>query len=111
VNTQTMVPTRQFWAGVVATALAGLLVSVGIPNFLRTNISSYELSSRRTSVARAEGERDKLTADRYAFEAKDESDRKTIRNEAIALIVKNPRETSEKIRQLAERSGGFLVSS
>jgi hypothetical protein len=38
-------------------------------------------------------------------------DRKTIRNGAMDLIVKSPRETSEKIRQSAERLGGFLVSS
>jgi hypothetical protein len=38
-------------------------------------------------------------------------DRKTIRNGAMDLIVKNPRDSSEAIRQLAERVGGFLVSS
>ncbi len=38
-------------------------------------------------------------------------DRKTIRNSAMDLIVKNPRDSSEAIRRLAERVGGFLVSS
>ena len=38
-------------------------------------------------------------------------DRKTIRNGAMDLIVKNPRDSSEAIRQLVERVGGFLVSS
>jgi hypothetical protein len=38
-------------------------------------------------------------------------DRKIIRNGAMDLIVKNPRDSSEAIRQLAERVGGFLVSS
>ena len=38
-------------------------------------------------------------------------DRKTIRNGAMDLIVKRPRDSSEAIRQLAERVGGFLVSS
>ena len=37
--------------------------------------------------------------------------RKTIRNGAMDLIVKNPRDSSEAIRQIAERVGGFLVSS
>jgi hypothetical protein len=37
-------------------------------------------------------------------------DRKTIRNGAMDLIVKNPRDTSEKIRQLAQQLGGFLVN-
>jgi len=38
-------------------------------------------------------------------------DRKMIRNSAMDLIVKSPRDSSEAIRQLAERAGGFLVSS
>jgi hypothetical protein len=38
-------------------------------------------------------------------------DRKTIRNSSMDLIVKNPRDASEKIRQLADRTGGFLVTS
>src|SRR5438477_8848366 len=38
-------------------------------------------------------------------------DRKTIRNGFMDLVVKNPRDTSDKIRQLTERAGGFLVSS
>lgn len=38
-------------------------------------------------------------------------DRKTIRTGSLDLIVKNPRDSSEKIRAIAERAGGFLVSS
>jgi hypothetical protein len=38
-------------------------------------------------------------------------DRKTVRTAAIDLMVKIPRDTSEKIRQLAEHVGGFLVNS
>jgi hypothetical protein len=34
-----------------------------------------------------------------------------IRNASIDLVVKNPKEASDKIRQLAETAGGFLVSS
>lgn len=110
-NTQTVVPTRQFWAGVAATGLAGLLVSVGIPNFLRTNISTYELNARRLSVAGSAGERDKITSDGHTLQTKDEQDRKTIRNGVMDLIVQNPSDASDKIRQVAERTGGFLVSS
>ena len=40
-----------------------------------------------------------------------DDDRKTIRTGAVDLVVKNPRETSEKIRQLTEQFGGFLVTS
>jgi hypothetical protein len=38
-------------------------------------------------------------------------ERKTIRNSSMEVVAKNPRDTSEKIRQLAEHAGGFLVSS
>ena len=38
-------------------------------------------------------------------------DRKTVRTGATDLVVKSPRDTSEKIRQLAEHVGGFLVNS
>lgn len=38
-------------------------------------------------------------------------DRKLVRTGAMDLVVKSPAETSEKIRQLAEQMGGFLVSS
>jgi len=38
-------------------------------------------------------------------------DRKMVRNGAMDLIVRNPRDTSDKVRQLAEKLGGFLVSS
>jgi hypothetical protein len=38
-------------------------------------------------------------------------DRKTIRNGALDLIVKSPRDSSEAIRKLAEGVGGFLVNS
>ena len=38
-------------------------------------------------------------------------DRKTIRNGVMDLIVKSPRDASDKIRQLTEHLGGFLVSS
>ncbi len=38
-------------------------------------------------------------------------DRKTIRNGSMDLVVKSPRDTSEKIRLLTEHAGAFLVSS
>jgi len=37
-------------------------------------------------------------------------DRKAIRTGSMDVIAKNPRDVSEKIRQIAERAGGFLVS-
>ena len=38
-------------------------------------------------------------------------DRKMARNSSISLVAKNPGDTAEKIRQLAQRLGGFLVTS
>lgn len=38
-------------------------------------------------------------------------DRKAIRTGSMDVIAKNPRDVSEKIRQIAERAGGFLLSS
>jgi hypothetical protein len=38
-------------------------------------------------------------------------DRKLVRTGGMELVVKNPGEAAEKIRQLAERMGGFLQSS
>jgi len=38
-------------------------------------------------------------------------DRKSIRTGEIGLIVKSPRDVSEKVRELTERLGGFLVNS
>lgn len=37
--------------------------------------------------------------------------RKMVRTGSLDIVVKNPRETSEHIRQIAEHAGGFLVSS
>jgi len=34
-----------------------------------------------------------------------------IRSSLMDLVVKSPRDTSDKIRQLAEQAGGFLVNS
>jgi len=43
--------------------------------------------------------------------SEDSSDRKMIRTSSIEMIVQRPAEEAEKIRALAEREGGFLVSS
>ena len=40
-----------------------------------------------------------------------DADRKMVRTASLDLVAKNPGEASEKIRQLVERLGGFLVSS
>jgi len=40
-----------------------------------------------------------------------DKDRKMVRTSSVELVVATPAETAEKIRALAERVGGFLVSS
>jgi hypothetical protein len=106
------IPTRQFWAGVAATLIAALLVAVGVPNLLRSRMSSLEagqMSYQREAM-------DALASDKAAVgdaltPITPQNERKTVRTGTMNLVVKNPRETSDKIRQLAERTGGFLVSS
>ena len=38
-------------------------------------------------------------------------DRKTVRTGSLDMVVKNPHDSSEKIRAIAEHEGGFLVSA
>jgi len=40
-----------------------------------------------------------------------ETDRKMVRTATLEMLVQQPSETAEKIRTLAEREGGFIVSS
>lgn len=40
-----------------------------------------------------------------------EADRRMVRTSSMDLVAKSPSDSAEKIRQLAERMGGFLVSS
>ncbi len=40
-----------------------------------------------------------------------DADRKMVRNSSMDLVAKNPADTAERIRQIAERLGGFLVKS
>jgi len=39
------------------------------------------------------------------------ADRKMVRNSSMGLVVQSPVDTAEKIRQMAERLGGFVVKS
>lgn len=41
----------------------------------------------------------------------DDGDRKMVRTATLEMLVQHPEETADKIRALAEREGGFLVSS
>ena len=105
---------REFWAGVGATIIVGFLVSIGVPNLLRSRMSMYQ-AKRVTGLSAGYSGTDKLMGVNLVSEAADISEtpeeRKVIRNGAMDMLVKNPKETSEKIRILAEQTGGFLVSS
>jgi hypothetical protein len=68
-------------------------------------------SLQAVSVASVSGGNAPARPMRIATQLSTSDDRKTIRNGAMDLIVKSPRETSEKIRRLTEQLGGFLVSS
>jgi hypothetical protein len=47
----------------------------------------------------------------FARESTQDSDRYVVRNATLELEVKNPAETAERIRQVADSSGGYLVWS
>ena len=100
--------TRQFWAGAGATVVACVLVAFGIPNLMRISSSRYTLMTDQNPVAVGLIGEYKNTS---LSETVAGAERRTIRTGAMDLIVKNPRDSSEAIRQLAERVGGFLVSS
>ncbi len=110
-----LVTNRQFWTGVGATIVVGVLVAMGLPNLLRTRMSFYE-AKRVSDPARARmegyvgggGDQDRFAA--VSLIAGNLDDRKMIRTAWMDLLVKNPKETSEKIRLFAEQAGGFLVS-
>ena len=99
---------RQFWVGVGATIIVGILVAVGVPNLLRSRMSLYE-ARKATGLSAGYMERDTLMGASLMSEGAEE--RKMIRTASMDMLVKSPKETSEKIRLLAEQIGGFLVTS
>jgi hypothetical protein len=104
---------RHFWSG-VAVALVATAISVFllVPNLLRARFSAYDTDriSEYDSTAPARSEAKGVTALSASSRVQDTT-RKTISSGSMDIVVKSPRDTSEKIRQLAEGSGGFLVSS
>lgn len=53
----------------------------------------------------------KMNYDRDKAEHSGSADRKVVRTTNLEMLVQRPAETAEKIRAVAEREGGFLVSS
>lgn len=100
---------RQFWAGVAATIVVGILASAGVPNLLRTRMFFDEARASFSKQAVTVATVSEAYEDTDAMSV--DQNRKTIRTAAIDLIVKSPKEAAEKIRLLVEQAGGFLVSA
>lgn len=81
---------------VVGTLIFLLIVAGSVPNLLRSRMSadkSHLYAMAAGAAQAAEGEP------------------KTVQTGTLMLTVNNPAEVSDRIRQLAERLGGFLVDS
>jgi len=80
-------------------------------NFVASKASYPESArlERATELDAGYTDTDRLTTVRTISAAAEE--RKMIRTASIDMLVKSPKETSEKIRLLAEQADGFLVSS
>src|SRR5207248_97634 len=100
---------RHFWMGVAATFIVGVLVATGVPNLMRTHMSMSK-ATRNYAVAELVGAGGGGGGDRDAVYAFDDG-RKMVRTASMDLLVKSPKEASEKIRLLATQAGGFLTSS
>ena len=86
------------WIAIGILTVAGLIF-VSTPNFLRSKMSANESSM----VGRLRNA--------TAFSTTESPLRFTIQNGAMDLVVSNPVQVSEKIRQLAADSGGFTVTA
>src|SRR5215471_2233380 len=102
------VSSREFWAGVGAMIVVGIVVAVGVPNLMRSRMSMYE-ARRATGLSEGYIATDKLMGVSLISDGAEE--RKMIRTASMDMLVKSPKEASEKIRLLAEQVGGFLVTS
>jgi hypothetical protein len=99
---------REFWAGVGSMIIVGILIAVGVPNLMRSRLSLY-VAIKATGLSEGYIARDKLMGVSLISEGAEE--RKIIGTASMDMLVKSPKETSEKIRLLAEQVGGFLVTS
>jgi len=69
--------------------------------------ASYQIRSEPVASLRASG----VSQPTEARAGDSLMDRKMVRNSSVDLVVQKPAEAAEKIRELAEGLGGFLVSS
>src|SRR5207302_7596034 len=99
-----LIANRQFWAGAAATFVVGFLVAIGVPNLMRTHMSTFE--GKRNFETREHVQVMDMLAP-----ANTDEDRKMVRTASMDLLVLSPKDASEKIRMLALQAGGFLISS
>mgnify|MGYP001137838940 CR=1 FL=1 len=97
----------------VGLACLGLiLIAISVPNLLRSRYAADAAVRASNRPVKASLLSVDMEARRSLVEPATESlDRKLIRNCFLNLVVKNPSAIAEKIRVLAEGSGGFLGSS
>jgi hypothetical protein len=101
-----------FFVGLVVVVL--IAATILIPNLLRSGQAADDARAyaRRGPDQTAPQSVSLQLADTAVDQSAPEAqDRKMIRTSALDLIVKSPTESAEKIRVVAESSGGFLVSS
>ncbi len=102
-----VVTNRHFWMGVAATFIVGVLVAMGVPNLMRTHMSTSQ-GVRNYAMGTLVAEPPE--GDQVEFYASEDG-RKMVRTASMNLLVKSPKEVTEKIRLLATQAGGFLISS
>jgi hypothetical protein len=109
---------RDFWIGVGATLIVTILVFVGVPNLIRPRFALYEEKRvsnpgepRFARTATTESYLRANTMEAVSLGSPADEERKVIHSASIDMLVKDPKQTSEQVRQLAEQAGGFLVSS
>jgi hypothetical protein len=116
-----------WWIALAGTAFL-IMVAVSVPNLMRNRLSAdrafevglpdpgARLNQEPSYQARTYNQPvESLSAAVHPTVAKagvdSAMDRKMVRNSSVDLVVQKPAEAAEKIRELAERLGGFLVSS
>lgn len=98
---------RDFWLGVGATLIVGLLVTIGVPNLLRPRLEQFDSSGffSTTSFGKAQ------SVSLISSASNQDNEQRVIRTASMDMLVTNPKQTSEQIGQVVREAGGFLVSS
>src|SRR5437762_6190252 len=101
---------RQFWVGAAATFAVCLVLAIAAPNLLRTHMSMSQGTRKYVGLDLVAPAGGGGGGDRDEFYASDDG-RKMVRTASMDLLVKSPKDASDRIRLLATQAGGFLISS